>query len=393
MFRSSIIGILSWVLSIFLYSPRLTLYLGEPAVLTRRDDLLAQCINPLVRNLNEPILAYRIIQPLIARALGWCGERKEILSLMGSPGIAYIALMLTLIIFHFSLRKRFSTSLSTLATFGLATTQVTQWVNTHWGHPDSLTFLPISLLLLSRNKMVVILATSIGFLNDERMILSLPFILLWWWPKKHSLKAYFQNLCPIIFSLFVGLAIAFLIRIFLQHGLIGPGINIYDEYINGTPYDPYLTGYFRLFEPSKWLSLLVVTFFGFRWLWIIPFLALLGLLKKNISIPSYIFIFSTLFCLIASYSVADVSRSCAFFFPIFPVSMKILKHEFNWNESKLKFWIKWIIGLNVLTPALKVFAVPPNWLEVNPFEWSSPALPLPANLWRWFTAPNGAITW
>ena len=41
--------------------------------------------------------------------------------------------------------------------------QVTQWVNTHWDFLI-LTFLPISLLLLSRNKLIVILATSIGFL-------------------------------------------------------------------------------------------------------------------------------------------------------------------------------------------------------------------------------------
>ena len=141
--NSLIIGFISWIFSIFLYSPRLTLFLGQGSGITRRDDLLAQCINPLTRTLNEPVLAYRIIQPSIAKALGWCGERREILALMGSPGIAYFALILTLAIFHFSLRKRFSNNLSLLVTFSLATTQLTQWVNTHWGHPDSLSFLPI----------------------------------------------------------------------------------------------------------------------------------------------------------------------------------------------------------------------------------------------------------
>ena len=95
----------------------------------------------------------------------------------------------------------------------------------------------------------------------------------------------------------------------------------------------------------------------------------------------------------ATSSVADVSRSCAFFFPIIPVAMQIIKNESTWPESKLKLWISWIIGLNVLTPALKVYGIPPDWWAINPLEWATPALPLPLNLWKWFTSPNGAITW
>ncbi len=213
--NSIIIGFISWVFSILLFSPRLTLFLGEGSGTTRRDVILAQCIDPFAKNLKEPILAYRIIQPSIAKALGWCGERREILALMGSPGIAYIALILTLIILNFALKKRFSNSLSLLATFGLATTHLTQWVNTHWGHPDSLTFLPISLLMISRHPILIIIGTSIGCLNDERIILSLPFILLWWWPKKESFKESLKNLLPIIFYSFIGISIAIFIKISL----------------------------------------------------------------------------------------------------------------------------------------------------------------------------------
>ena len=252
--NSIIIGFLSWLFSIFLFSPRLTLFLGEGSGTTRRDDILAQCIDPFTKNLKEPILAYRIIQPSIAKALGWCGERREILALMGSPGIAYIALILTLIIFHFSLKKRFGNSLSLLATFAIATTQLTQWVNTHWGHPDSLTFLPISLLMISRQPILIIIATSIGCINDERLILSLPFILLWWWPKNETWQRSLKNLFPIIFSCFIGIAIAFVIKISIQQGLIGQGIF--------EPYDANaFKGYFRILNPSNWFSLLVVVFF------------------------------------------------------------------------------------------------------------------------------------
>jgi len=384
--NSIVVGFFSWIFSIFLFFPRLTLFLGEGSGTTRRDDILAQCIDPFTKNLKEPILSYRIIQPSIAKALGWCGERREILALMGSPGIAYLALILTLIIFNFSLKKRFSNSLSLLATFGLATTHLTQWVNTHWGHPDSLTFLPISLLMISRQPILIIIATSIGCINDERIILSFPFILLWWWPKKESWRRSLKNLFPILCSFFIGIAIAFIFKISLQQGLIGPGI-----------FEPYevnlFNGYFRILNPYNWFGLIVLVFFGFRWLWIIPILALMVLLRDKLSVRSFIFIVSSAISILATFAVADVSRSCAFFFPIIPVAMEILKDQYTWPESKLKFWISWIIGLNVLTPALKIYGIPLDWWAISPLEWSTPALPLPINLWKWFTSPNGAVTW
>ena len=385
--NSIIVGFFSWLFSIFLFSPRLTLFLGEGSGTTRRDELLAQCIDPFTKNLKEPILAYRIIQPSIAKALGWCGERREILALMGSPGIAYIALILTLAIFHFSLRQRFSNNLSLLVTFSLATTQVTQWVNTHWGHPDSLSFLPISLLMISRQPILIVVANLIGFLNDERMILSLPFIFLWWWPVKKSWKESFKNLFPIIFYSFIGIAIALLIRIFLQQGLIGPGLNESSDYFNK------LNTFSRIFDPSNWFGFLVMVFLGFRWLWTIPILGLIVLIKRKLSIRMFIFIFSSAISILFTFTVSDVSRSCAFFFPMIPVAIEIIKDHSGWPESKLKLWISLIIGLNVLTPALKMYGIPSDWLSTNPLEWVTPALPLPVNLWKWFTSPNGAITW
>ena len=172
MMNSVKIGLLSWLLSLLLYSPRLTLFLGETSGTTRRDDLLAQCLDPFTRSLNEPILAYRVVQPFIAHSFGWCGARRDVLALLGSPGIAYLALIITLSFVYSALESRFNSRLALLTTFGLATTQLTQWVNTHWGHPDSLTLLPISLLLCSRNPLWVMLSILIGYLNDERILLT-----------------------------------------------------------------------------------------------------------------------------------------------------------------------------------------------------------------------------
>ena len=74
--HSIFIGITSWLLSIFLYSPRLTLFLGLDSGQTRRDDLLIQCLDPLARALSEPMLQFRIVQPIIANSLGLCGPEE-----------------------------------------------------------------------------------------------------------------------------------------------------------------------------------------------------------------------------------------------------------------------------------------------------------------------------
>ena len=144
---------------------------------------------------------------------------------MGSPGIAYIALIFTLAFFYLGISKRMSNDIALSSTFAISTTMVTQWTNTHWGHPDSLTFLPISILLCFRKWWIIVPCSLIGFLNDERFILSIPFLVLWWWPDNiENLKVVILKLSKISFYFFIGFCIFILIRVFLTIGLIGPGI-------------------------------------------------------------------------------------------------------------------------------------------------------------------------
>ena len=220
------IGLNSWLLSFFLYSPRFILFLGNNSGTTRRDNLLLQCIDPFTRKLigvERHQLYTRILQPSIANFLGWCGERRDFLALLGTPGIAYLALIFTLSLFYCALRKYFSKGVSIAGTFAISTSMVTQWTNTHWGHPDSLTFLPISILLLKRNYFIIVLCTFIGSLNDERFILSIPFILLWWHltGQKEGVKL---NLFRSLYAFSTGILILFLFKLVLINGYIGPGI-------------------------------------------------------------------------------------------------------------------------------------------------------------------------
>lgn len=384
--RSLLVGALSWLFSLLLYSPRLTLFLGAGSGSTRRDDLLTQCLEPLARNLNEPILAYRIVQPLLAKALGWCGDRRELLALLGSPGIAYLALILTLACCHWAIRQRFSSAVSILTTMALATTMVTQWSNVYWGHPDSLSLLPIALLLISRHPLLVIACVSVGVLNDERLLLAIPFLALWWWPASLSWRQFLRLLFPQVVAVFLGLAIALLLRIALAQGWIGPGIE--NAYSSGGLFSGPFS---RLVQPSSWPSLAVMVFLGFRWLWLIPLLALSSLWRQSPSMRVGLYACSLLVGSLATFTVADVSRSFAFVFPCVLVALQILQEQ-GWSDSRLSRWLTWCLGLNVLTPAATVFGVPPQWWK-DPISWAVPYLPLPLNLWQWLRSPNGAASW
>ena len=385
-------GTLAWLFSLVLYSPRLTLFLAEGAGDTRRDDLLLQCADPLSRQLWEPLLAYRVVQPLLANVLGWCGGRRDIQALLGSPGIAYVAMALTLVCIHWAISRRFSQSTTLLVTFAIATTHVTQWTNTLWGHPDSLTLLPIAILLCNRHSLVVFGATLIGATNDERFVLALPFLALWWWSDDVSVAHFLRQSSRDAIAVLFGLSATLLLRFALTQGWIGPGI--IDPYRGGGSLFTFFLS--RLFMPAEWPGLLLMILLGFRWLWFLPLLAWWSLTARERSIRDGVFLLALPLVVISTVTSADISRNCAFLFPAILVSMELLLRQRHWSVQRLNRWTAWALGLNVLTPAAMVFGLPVNWWATSPLEWKDWAtlyLPLPLNLWQWFRVPAGASSW
>lgn len=373
---SLLVGFLAWAFSIFLYSPRLSLYLLPTSGLTRRDDLLSQCLDPFTRSLDEPLLYYRVVQPIIAHAFGWCGSRTEWLALLGSPGIAYIALIVSLGCTCWALSRRFSASLAILTTFALATTQVAQWTNLYWGHPDSLSLLPAAVMLCTRKFWVFVAASTIGLLNDERFLLALPFIFLWWWAEEKRPLAFLKACRWNLGAIAVALALAFLVRTALLYGWIGPGI----DYKWGSTFSGYAS---RLLEPSTWPGLALMIAMSFRWLWLIPLYALLLSLRRGLETSDFAYWASVIIVVLASFAFsADVSRNIAFAFPLIPVSLVFLCREHNVHEHKLRISLGVILGLNIVTPAATFFELPSS---INPLSWGSIYLPLPVNLWRWLS--------
>ncbi len=392
--KSIFIGFIAWLFSFFFYSPRFILFLGLNSGTTRRDNLLLQCLDPFSRNLfgeEKTQLYSRIIQPSIANFLGWCGDRRDILSMLGSPGIAYIALILTLSFFYLAISKRLTKGIALSSTFAISTTMVTQWTNTHWGHPDSLSFLPISIILCFRKWWIIVPCTFIGCMNDERFILSIPFLILWWWPANiKNIKYIFLKLSKILFCFFIGILIFILIRLFLTIGLIGPGIEGESSNLRYLIYD---VGLNTILNPDRWGGFLFIVFLSYRWLWLIPIVTIIIMIRKERSLRVIFFIVSIISTIIASSINADVSRTLAFAFPIIPFSLSVIYENLGWKCNRIIRLINVLTFLNILTPGAKVYHLPKDWLSRNPLEWASPALPLPINLWRWFTSPNGFSTW
>ena len=388
------IGFSAWLFSFFFYSPRFILFLGLNSGTTRRDNLLLQCLDPFTRNLfgeEKTQLYSRLVQPSIANFLGWCGERRDILAILGSPGIAYIALILSLSFFYLAISKRFTNGIALSSTFAISTTMLTQWTNTHWGHPDSLSFLPISIILCFRKWWIIVPFTIIGCLNDERFILSIPFLLLWWWPANlKSFKDITLKLSKILFYFLIGIIIFILIRFALTIGLIGPGIEGENSTLKYLIFD---VGLSTFLNPDRWIGFLFVVFLSYRWLWLLPLISIIIMFRKGISFRFVFFIVSIISTIIASSINADVSRTLAFAFPIIPFSISVIYENIGWESNRIIKLLNLLTFLNIVTPAAKVYNLPKDWFSRNPLEWSSPALPLPINLWRWFTSPNGLITW
>jgi hypothetical protein len=274
----------------------------------------------------------------------------------------------------------------------------TQWTNLYWGHPDSLSFLAIAILMCTKRVEVSALASFIGALNDERFLLALPFIALWWWPQTFSVRQAFRAWNSQFWGIGIGLLCWFILRIALTQGWIGDPIS-----------DPYVGDYVgseplrRLLNPKEWPSLVVMVFLGYRWLWVTPALAIyVGFSSKggfDLRIACYALAIAV--GIVACFSMADISRSLAFVFPIVLIGvLDIVKSPLS-SQNGVKKLLLLLLAANVVTPAAIVFAGPGSyWL--NPLsswlgyreviaDWQNqPILPLPLNLWQFFSLPQGA---
>lgn len=348
-----VVGILGTLGSLFwFFTPTIIYHPPE-----RIRDFAALCADPFTRDLTEPFLAYRILTPALAWALG----------LRGASGLAlqYLALV-GLLATVFALFRREAGNLPGLAAVAaIGSTFTVIWSSGYAGFPDSVSHACLALALLFRRPPAIAMALTLAGLNDERSFLAAPLIVLWHVYHRPDNRA--RCLLAQGTAAICAFVAVWLLRQSLTHGIVGPGIvrpelygRIYEKVLlEGRPWD------------STWGKFVFNVFMGFRWLWLLP---VLGLLVPGGRSDRYILAASLVVMLIGSLSaatVADVSRSVGF---LFPGLLLALSHLLRIRNFPRFHWTFALLMLQLFTPV---------FYHVG--DWSGHCRPYPVEFVRLLT--------
>jgi hypothetical protein len=342
--RAAVVSIACTSFSFVLYAPNL----WEGACDSRCQDVLAMAESPLApAHLNWPLSAYRVSTPILAHLLQLRG-----MSVLAVP-IASNILALGLL-FHL-LSKFLPPMLTGMTALAFALTQFTQVGNTWLGWPDPLSNVALLAIMLARNELMIAAAVALGGLNDERFLVALPLALGWHLSSQLpplTAKKILLTIAPVALGLIaVGVT---------RHAIT---IGSWGQPVPQTVYDqvaPFV--YFLNFWHKP-----LAAFFAFRWLWLIPIVAVRSLWDVS-RIRG--FTYGTLIaasCFVLTLP-GDMTRSMMAAFPIFLIGLRSIAAVQIGTVRRL---VPAVNLLNVITPMLNVYL-----LSI----W--PIYPLPAVLAR-----------
>lgn len=345
----AIVGFASWVISGLLYTLHFFPDILRHWTQTRAADVVRMAANPLTRELNEPIMAYRVLLP----TLGW---------LLGLPGrtvliLPYVALIVALGLVYYLFARRGEGEVGIILSAGLGCTQFAIWTNSLPGFADPLTLLASCACLLTSNGAAAATLGLLGTLNDERFVFAIPFILLWHLTVEGRGRAKTIQLAA---WYGLGLGVVLCVRHALTVGWVGPGIVQPQEY--GKIQDRAVNFLAFLISHPFWLG--TNYFMSFRFFWIlIPVGYLAGRSMGVKTMERALYLSSLVGVLAASALVWDVSRSVRFAFPALLLAVSWL---YRTNPGRALRLLLVALVLCLLTPAFYVGA-----------DGLQPYLPLP----------------
>jgi hypothetical protein len=303
----------------------------------RLDDYLKLCANPFARDVN-PILAYRISVPVLAWALHL------------PPVICTLLPILFLItsyavVFYVVSERTGDKRFALMVVVGLSLTFFGLWTNRWLGSPDAFSHLFSALALLSSNPLFLALSCIIGTLNDERWVMSVPFLLYWHGSDHAKPDAIdWTIITRTALALAVGIILVLLIRHALSVGWIGPGVaaSWYSK-MRSVPPD-------RLFPyNSTWALFGLNIFMGLAWYW----LAVARLVARQLSSAVPIWGYFLAVCIfvtgLSTGLVEDVSRSIGFLF-LGIVAAAVSDHDAGAEAARIR-WRNLLIAAS-LTPTI-----------------------------------------
>ncbi len=259
------IGLVCILVSLALAAPPLWLY-RDPQLSGRLVDVMAQAVDPLRRDLQEPILYHRIVVPAFNHLVGLRGLAVAV------PGLAASALCLVLT--ARILRTAVGSALYAFqCCLALAMTLFIVEGTSFWMAPDSVSHLFVLLAALpGATGAFLALAAPIALLNDERALLSLAYLpLLAALPAAVSPKPAgatpWRRASVTAMGLGIGIGLWLLGRFALQTGWIGAGFSRPEHYRAVG----IALGAIRPLD--GWWVWLANVWASFKWVWIAPLLA------------------------------------------------------------------------------------------------------------------------
>ncbi len=324
----------------------------------RFHDVCAQSLNPLERHLNEPIVAYRLTVPTIAWGfhLGGIGVLLiQYLAVVGALACVYAAVA----------RRTADRRIGLLAALAVGFTFVAQWSNNYLGFTESVSHFCAGLCLLFPNPAAVVALTLAGTVNDERFVLTIPFLVLWHGGLT-SLRTMLASGWRLAISFALGLTLAWLIRRALTVGWIGPGLQL------PPLYDQMRQEAIARLRPwdSTWGWFALNVFMALRWVWVFPLWFLLARRNRESVGLGVRILFCV--CLVAgtmsAMLVADVSKSVAF---VFPAALLGMVGMVQAERARAYRWLLIVVLLLLVTP---------TFFSIG--YWSERLRPMPLELAR-----------
>jgi hypothetical protein len=331
-----LVGIGIWLLGLFVKFPQGILSTSH---FPRLEDYLKLCADPFARDIN-PILAYRISVPTMAWALQL------------SPIICTLLPIFFLIaaygvVFHVISERTVDRKFSLMIVAGLSLTFFAHWTNRWLGYPDAFSHLCSALGLLSSNPLILALICILGTFNDERWVMSVPF-LLYWHGSNHAKAGIINWIAATRAGSGIGIGILFvlLVRHALTVGWLGPGI------IEPGVYEAMRSALLDRFSPynSTWSLFALNIFMGFGWYWVAVIrLVTLQLLESYSRLWGVFLALSVFTTNLLTIMVEDVSRSVGFSYLIIVIA-SILDHDAA-SERAQNRW-RLLLITSALTPTI-----------------------------------------
>lgn len=369
-----LVGVIAALLAVFISFPGTILY--HPLFGSRISDTLRLSHDIFDRDLQEDILAYRIVVPLLS---GWTGTNRPWLLVVV---FQWATIVLALAISFLAIARRMGKDGVRFAwplTLALGLSFFTFWSYYGSGSFDAVTQLTLALALLISRPWPLALLALVGTLNDERFLIAAPFIVLW-----HAQGTRIRELVRSTWPRIAALLLALGAIAFFRHGLTSepwgkpmlvPKVYqlIWQDAILGLK--PYGTHS----RTTGWLVFLVNVFMSFRWLWWVVLAFLLTPLPNVSRTFKFLFAGALVAAVLSTATVMDVARSVGF---LFPAILLAAVHWIPANSLRAARQLWWLLLLLIVTPVFCINGnLPAFWLP----------LPLEAARFSYFAATGKDI--